>query len=150
MKNLKTEKLFISASLSGTVFFFLFFFSYLHTEVSRLWNKPVCSLFHVFNPQITIVMFGYYHNMTVPWVPTFASFLSPESVSSLLTQRYPPAIINKEYLFIRPPWWVNRAGYWHKFHNSIWFWFTSLQFDSIQYWLFWTSVTINGKFSQGN
>jgi len=27
---------------------------------------------------------------------------------------------------------TTRAGYWHKFHNSIWFRFTSLQFDPIQ------------------
>jgi len=26
---------------------------------------------------------------------------------------------------------IIRAGYWHKFHNSIRFWFTSLQFESI-------------------
>ncbi len=33
-----------------------------------------------------------------------------------------------------------RAGFWHTFHDSIRFSFTSLRFDSIQYRLFWIYI----------
>ncbi len=49
---------------------------------------------------------------------------------------------------------VTRPGFWHKFHNSIRFSFTSLRFnsmtDSIQYRLFWIYIRyITCQISQG-
>ncbi len=34
---------------------------------------------------------------------------------------------------------MRRAGFWHKFHDSILIHKLAIQFDSIQYWLFWIS-----------